>query len=410
MRRVLKLIGFVVGGFLLVVAGFLLYVQVNGIPRYDVEPVDLKIEATPERVARGKKLATLLCAQCHMDPVTKQLTGKRMSDAPPEFGPIYSKNITKHPEKGIGSWTDGEIVYLLRTGVARDGQYIPPYMAKLPHMSDEDIASIVAFLRSDDPLVAPVAADPPGKTQPTFLTKFLSHVAFRKLPYPEEPIVAPPLSDKVAYGRYLVTSLDCFPCHSADFKTMNIYEPEKSEGYMGGGNQLVDLNGKPIWSSNLTADEKTGIGKWSEADFARAMRQGFRPDNQVVRYPMAPMPELSDEELAALYAYLRSVPKIENAVPRVAEEQALAGGASSEGKRLYYKYGCVACHGESGVGIADLRKAAVNFPTDEQLVAWLKNAPAIKPGTKMPAWEGVIAEGEFAPLIAYIKELGQKAP
>ena len=61
-----------------------------------------------------------------------------------QFGVIYSKNITKDPEHGIGKWTDGELLYLLRTGIKPDGRFLP-VMAKLQKMSDEDIQSIVAF-------------------------------------------------------------------------------------------------------------------------------------------------------------------------------------------------------------------------------------------------------------------------
>jgi mono/diheme cytochrome c family protein len=405
MKKWLKRIGIAVGVVALAFGGFLLYVQITGIPKYPPGHIDLKVEATPERVARGKKFATLLCSQCHMDPNTLKLTGKRMEDAPPEFGPIFSRNITRHPQKGIGSWTDGELAYLLRTGVRRDGQYLPPYMVKLPHLSDEDLQSIIAFLRSDDPLVAAADVDPPGTTQPSFLTKLLSHVAFKALPYPTEKKAPPDASDKVAFGRYLVAGLDCFACHSADFKTMNVFEPEKSKGYLGGGNMLGDLHGGTIRSANLTPDDETGIGKWSEADFRRAVQKGFRPDNKVIRYPMAPMPEITDDEANAIYAYLRTVPKIHNAVPRIEDTVADA----DQGKQCYYKYGCVSCHGTAGIGLADLRHAVEHYPTDDQLKAWIKNAPSIKPGTKMPCWDGVIAEADYPPIIAYVKTLGVPA-
>lgn len=405
MRRALKILGLVVAALVVAVGGFLAYVAIDGIPRYPVEKVDLKVTATPERVARGKKLAVMLCAGCHLDPTTRQLTGKHMADAPPEFGVIYSPNITQHPVKGIGSWTDGQLAYLLRTGVKRDGLYAPPWMVKLPHLSDEDLASIIAFLRSGDPLVAAVDANPPGITRPSFLTKFLAHTAFRKLPYPQHPIDAPPTSDRVVYGRYLVLALECYSCHSADFKTMDIWNPEKSVGYFGGGNPLRDLRGRTVRSANITPDEETGIGRWSEQDFKRAMRSGFRPDRTVIRYPMSPFPELSDEELSAMYAYLRTVPKIRNAVP---PPPAADLANLSRGQQLYETYGCGSCHGDNGVGIADLRQAAQHYPSRDQLKAWIKDAPSIKPETRMPAWEGVIAEAEYDPLMDYVLELGAR--
>src|SRR5688572_30331296 len=134
MKTVLRFLAFLVIGLVVIAGGFALYVHLSGIPRYTPEPVTLDVEVTPERVERGKRHASMLCAGCHMNPTTGALTGKRIDDAPPQFGTVYSLNITAHPVQGIGSWTDGEIAYLLRTGVARDGRYTPPWMVKLPLM------------------------------------------------------------------------------------------------------------------------------------------------------------------------------------------------------------------------------------------------------------------------------------
>ena len=406
MRRALKILAAVVVALVVVVGGFLLYVQIDGIPRYPVEKVSFTATPTPERLVRGRELVGTLCASCHMDPTSRQLTGRHMADAPAQFGVIYTANITRHPTKGIGSWTDADIAYLLRTGVKPDGQYTPPWMVKLPHMSDEDLASIIAFLRSDDSMVEASDRDAPGVTRPSFLTKLLCHVAFKKLPYPDRPIAAPPRSDRVAYGRYLVAAFECYGCHSADFKTMNIAEPEKSAGFMGGGNPVTDLRGRPIPSANLTADEETGIGRWSEHDFVTALRTGFRPDRTLIRYPMLPMPDLSEEEAGAIHAYLRTVPKLRHAVPRAASTVP-TGQAKLDGKQLYERYGCVSCHGDDGIGIGDLRQAGQHFPTKEALKLWLQEAPAIRPGTRMPGWKDVIREQDYEPLMDYVLELGK---
>ena len=108
-----------------------------------------------------------------MDRATGKLTGQRMKDAPAEFGEIHAPNITQDKTYGIGEWTDGEIVRLLRTGIKRDGQYAPPYMAKLPLMADEDIDAIISFLRSDHRMVI-AESKPDTPTKPSLLTKVLS--------------------------------------------------------------------------------------------------------------------------------------------------------------------------------------------------------------------------------------------
>src|SRR5262249_54457400 len=157
-------------------------------------------------------------------------------------------------------------------------------------------------------------------------------------------------------------SLDCYGCHSADFKTMNVLQPERTPGFMGGGNAFPAEGGGTIHSANLTADPETGIGRWSQADFVRALRKGFRPDGRVLAYPMDPTPALTDDEAAAIYAYLRSLPVIANAVPRPSAPPAAAvAAASNQGKALYQRYGCNSCHGESGKGtVGDLRGANTN--------------------------------------------------
>jgi mono/diheme cytochrome c family protein len=403
-KPILKFAGIALLLVLVAAAGGAAYIHWKGVPRYPVQKVDLAIEVTPERVERGRKISGMLCSSCHLDPVTGRLTGHRMEDMPPQFGVAYSLNITQHPEKGIGAWTDGEIAFLLRTGIARDGRYTPPWMVKLPRASDEEIASIIAFLRSSDPLVqASDAEDFPS--HPTFFTKFLTYVAFKPFVYPAQPIGAPDASaDRVARGRHLADNVaSCFACHSADFASNDELTPEKSKGFYAGGNAMPDLNGQVVHTSNITLDPETGIGTWTEDQFVRALRSGFRPDNTPIVYPMQAYVELTDEEARAIWAYLQTVPRIRNAVPR-APRPPVAAEASS-GKKIYYKYSCQSCHGESGVGLCDLRQSLQKFETDEALIAFIRNPALTVPGSKMPAWQGVIEEAEYAPLAAHVRTL-----
>ena len=238
-----------------------------------------------------------------------------MKDAPEEFGKIYSQNITQDKTYGIGEWTDGEIVYLLRTGIKRNGKYSPPWMAKLPHMADEDISSIIAFLHSDDPMVA-ATATPDFPCEPSFLTKFLCVVAFKPMKMPDHNIEMPDTSNAVALGKYLAFNLECYTCHSADFKTNDYAEPEKSVGFFGGGNKTLNLDRKEIVTQNLTPDPETGIGKWTEERFVDALKNGKMVDQPALRYPMVPYVYLTDKEAKAIYAYLQTIPAISNNVPR----------------------------------------------------------------------------------------------
>jgi hypothetical protein len=317
MKRVLRIVFLPLGLVLLIVGGAAGFIYFRGIPTYTPQKIDLKVVSTSQRVERGLKLATMLCNSCHLNSQTFALSGKQMLDVPPEFGKIFSANITQHPELGIGKWTDGEIAYLLRTGIRPNGQYIPPYMPKLVHASDEDIQSIIAFLRSNSPLVkAQAIAKTPS--EPSFLTKFLSTVnpLFGPAKYPEKPIPTPDTANVLVYGEYLVNLYDCYACHSASFQTNNLVKPRESKGYMGGGNAIYNLEGKPVLSSNLTPDAETGLGKWTESQFITALKTGKRPDGTLFKYPMLPFTRLEDWEAQAIYAYLKTVPPIKNLVAR----------------------------------------------------------------------------------------------
>jgi len=402
-KRLLKIAFGIVVVLVLVVAGTLLYIDRSGLPRYPPGTIELKVDVTPERVEGGRRTVQLLCASCHLDNDTASLAGKPMPDLPPQFGSAHSANITGDPETGIGAWTDGELAYLLRTGVKRDGQYAPPWMVKLPSMADEDLKDVIAFLRSDDPLVRPIKAKRPP-SRPSLFSKVLCRLAFKPLPYPKAPIGSPDPSDKVAYGRYLVQGRAmCFPCHSADFAKIDDFVPERSAGYLGGGNAMPDMNGRMVNTANITPDPETGIGKWSEDEFVRLLRFGVRPDLTVIVYPMVPFPELTDDDARAIYAYLRTVPPIKNAVSRAA---AITPAGADAGHAAFYRYGCNGCHGDTGVGLFDLRKGAQDFATDVELIAYIRHPEVKKPGVKMPTWDGVIAEADYAPLAAFARQLG----
>jgi mono/diheme cytochrome c family protein len=406
MKRILKWLAVALGLALALAGAAAAYVALAPIPRYPVVPVDFPVDVTPERVARGKRTVEMLCAGCHLDSATGGLTGKRMLDLPPQFGESWSRNITSHPVKGIGSWTNGQIAYLIRTGVARDGRYIPPWMIKMPIVSDEDLRDVIAFLRSDDPLVQPRDVDD-HDSRPSFLAKALVHTVFKPLPWPSRAITAPPPTDEVAYGRYLVTSrLLCYACHSADFTTNDDLHPERSRGYLAGGNAMPDLAGKLVPTANLTPDPETGIGRWTAAEFRRALRDGIGPGNRPLRYPMVPYRPLSDEEVDAIFAYLRSVPPVGNAVPPP-EAYAVSG---ERGKQVYYAYGCNGCHGDTGKGQYDLRRGPADYPTDDELIAWIRHPERFRPGIVMPTWDGVIKEDEYAPLASYVRSLAAAAP
>ena len=407
MKKLAKGLAALVGLTIGVAAGGAAYVAGDWPVKRALAPVAIDAAPTPARLLRGKALVSMRCAGCHYDQKTRALSGIRMLDAPPAFGVLYSHNITQH-KKGLGRYSDGELAYLLRTGIARDGRFTGPFMQS-PHLSDEDLASIVAFLRSDDPWVAARDVDDRA-VEPSFLFKMLMHVAWKPTPYPSAAIVAPPLEDRVAYGRYVAHALgDCYACHSADFKSLDLLEPQRSGGYFGGGNVMNDATSADVRTTNLTPDPETGIGKWTEDEFVTAVRTGIRKDGRALRYPMVAFRDLSPAEVSALYAYLRTVPPIVNVAARAGTALPPARASASEGEHLYVKYACASCHGTNGVGLCDLRAASKTYDTDEKLAAFIHDAGRFVPGTKMPTWDGVIPESDFAHLVAHVHLLERRS-
>ena len=278
-------------------------------------PVGPTVDRTSARVARGEKIAQLLCLPCHADN-DNRLTGRRMTDVPKLFGKIYSTNITQDSTVGIGHWTDDNLLRFLRTGTRPDGS-LAPAMPRYPLMADDDLRSIVAYLRSGAyPVQAATIEAPP--TRYSLPVKLLAKSVFKPLPYPALPIALPDTTNEVALGRYLADGvIGCYGCHSADFKGLDPTHPERSKGYYGGGNRLLGEGGKPIFSANLTFDDKTGIGQtYTRETFIRAVRLGVKHDGSPLRAPMPPHLALTAREAGAIYAYLKTIPKLRRAARR----------------------------------------------------------------------------------------------
>jgi len=314
MNKVLRAVLIGAGILILAVAAGVLFLSTSGLPKYEEPVPELTVEVTPEKVEEGLRLANMVCNHCHMGKETRALIGRRVEDMPPEFGEVYSANITRHPEAGIGSYTDGELARLIRSGIKKDGTYSPPYMPKFPRLADEDLEAIIAFLRSDHPLVQPNATVQ-KPCRPSLLVKTLSRVAFFPYPYPENRISIPDTNNLAAFGAYLSTArYGCYECHSADFKSNTPMEPEKSAGYFGGGNKLLRMDGKVVLSPNITLHPEHGIGDWTEEQFVDAIKWGKNPRGGTYEYPMAPYPAMTDHEVKAIYAYLKTVPVLDKQV------------------------------------------------------------------------------------------------
>ena len=101
-------------------------------------------------------------------------------------------------------------------------------------------------------------------------------------------------------GEYLYKLSGCENCHT---------DREHDGARLAGGRKLVTPLGV-FYTPNITPDRDTGIGRWSEKDFIRALREGKRPDgaNYYPSFPYTSYTRLSDTDMKALWGYLRAVP------------------------------------------------------------------------------------------------------
>jgi len=256
-----------------------------------------------EAFARGKELAFSNCAGCHYDHAVNKFIGTQIHDVPGIAGKVFSANLTHSKTNGIApKYTDAEIRYLLKTGIARDGRYLA-YMLR-PNMAEEDINAIIVYLRSDDPAVS--AADTTiGLTHFTLVGKAYMNLKAKPIPY-KANVKMPAKNDPVAQGYYLVDNLGCFHCHSQSLTSLNYLYPDKTKGYLAGGIKFKGENGTEIYASNITPDKNTGIGNYTEAEFLKALKDGVAPDRKL-KIPMPKFTMLKESEINAIYAYLQTV-------------------------------------------------------------------------------------------------------
>jgi len=266
---------------------------------------DFKVVPSTAHFERGKVLVFSICAGCHYDRKLKKFIGTPIHDIPGIAGKVYSANLTHSKEHGLtDKYSDAEIRYLLKTGIARDGRFLN-YMLR-PNMADEDIDAIITYLRSNDPPLQ--AADTTvGLTHFTPIGKFYMSFAANPAPY-RANVKLPSMDDKAAMGYYLVDNLGCFHCHSKKLTSLDFVHPDQTKGYLAGGIKFKGPNGTEVRASNITPDKTTGIGNYSQRDFLRALKEGVEPNGDKLKPPMPRFTMLKDEEINDIYAYLQTVP------------------------------------------------------------------------------------------------------
>lgn len=233
---------------------------------------------------------------------TKLLAGGRAFNLGPA-GVVFTKNITPNSATGIGTWTDEQVRVAIKTGKSVTGEMLFPVMPYHVYntMADADVEAIIAYLRS----VEAVDNTVPAST--------ISREGLREAP-DSTGIVAPDGSDKSARGAYLVNSvMGCTDCHTPIDPATGAPQMEK---YLAGGQPYEGPWGI-VYGGNITPDEETGLGSWTEAEIRRALVSGLSRDGRrLILMPWFAYANLTGEDADAIAYYLKNgMQPIVNEVP-----------------------------------------------------------------------------------------------
>jgi mono/diheme cytochrome c family protein len=293
--RALRWIGIVVGslvGLIVLGVGVLYAVSERRFSRhYEVAGTEIPVPTDSASRAWGEHIArTRGCIGCH----TADLGGGPFINEP-IVADLYTANLTSG-NGGVARHykTTADWERSIRHGVAPDGRpllFMPAH--EFYPLSDDDLGALIAYLQALPPVdrthpeqgVGPVGRGLfVAGLLPLIPAEMVDHAAPR--PVPPAPGITP------EYGRYLAAS--CSGCHG----------PTLSGGPIPGAPPEMQI------PRNITPDSATGIGSWTLADFTTALREGVSKNGYKLGQdmPIGMTKHFTDEELAAMWAYLRTVP------------------------------------------------------------------------------------------------------
>ena len=289
-RGIIKWPGVIVAGLLTLIFAFVAIVYGKGLfdlyRQYPVAAANVSVASSPEKVARGEHLATILCAGCHSTTGELPLSGGHdmVGDIGIPLGTIVSSNLT--PAGVIKNLSDSDIYRILRTGIAPDGRITFMAGINVRKISDDDTQAIIAYLRQSPPVQNET---PPFGASPLAVLFAGAGFLFKSVPSTIQPVSAPPKAASKDYGAYIANFMDCRSCHGPTLSA--------------DGGPLA-----PPGASNLTVV----VPEWSKDDFFKAMRTGVDSTGHQISAPMPwqTIGKLDDVELAALYEYLHGLTPI----------------------------------------------------------------------------------------------------
>ncbi|MHB0774892.1 c-type cytochrome [Halomonas sp. WWR20] len=259
-------------------------------------------------IEKGRYLATAAdCTACHTMPDGgKPFAGGYNIISP--LGAIRATNITPSTSAGIGHYSEAQFARALRQGIRADGAHLYPAMPYTAYaqLTDEDVHALYTyFMHGVEPVDEQVTA-----TELPFPYNIRTTMAVWNMLFlddgPFEP--DPSQSEQVNRGAYLVKGpAHCGTCHTP----RNMLMAEDESQFLGGS----ELGA--WYAPNITSDEVSGTGGWSDAELIQFLRTGHVEGKSQAGGQMAEAIEnsfqhLKEEDITAIVAYLRTVPAIRN--------------------------------------------------------------------------------------------------
>jgi len=322
MKKFLMVLGVIFFVLIIGVSILLIYVS-KGLPNVGPAP-EIQVEQTEASIERGEYLANnvAVCMHCHSPqekskfthPINNEMLGAGGNRFGPEEnfpGNYYASNITP---ANLGNWTDGEVYRAITSGVGKDGRALFPIMPypNYAQMNKEDVYSIIAYLRTLEPVVNEVPA-----SESFFPMNFIINTIPAKAELSEDK---PDKSNPVSWGKYLVTTASCMDCHTPKEQGANI--PGMT---FAGGMEFLMEDGSITRTANISPDVKTGIGSWTEEQFVNRFKEyadstftfhEVSAGQFNTAMPWGMYSKMSEDEIKAIYAYLRTATPVENFITK----------------------------------------------------------------------------------------------
>jgi mono/diheme cytochrome c family protein len=293
------------------------------------------------------------CIACHSVKGGKAFAGGLRMGTP--MGVIYSTNITPDPDTGIGNYSLREFDRAVRSGIAKDGHHLYPAMPypSYAKISDDDIQALYTFFMKEVPPIKQVNKpnEIPWYLSPRWPLAVWNMIFARSGVYVARPDRDPGWNR----GAYLVEGLGhCGACHTP--RGWAFQEKALDDG------SSTYLQGAELdaWSApNLRSDLRTGLGGWSQDDIVAFLKSGHN-DKGVAFGSMLDVvnnstPYLSEEDIRAMAAFLKSLPATASEAQFVYDDAAtktLEAGTTQQAGAAIYLGMCAACHGMDGRGQA----------------------------------------------------------